>query len=500
MEINLKIKIFIICILLILISFLLKENFLFINIDNDTNISIIVNFKNITKEKHLLFSEIIKEINSTRSYYFIRSYEHNLNENILDFIGDSVKIVQSNFPDSLFLPFVVSLYGNTIPEFVFFINGDDFINNTKIDLLNWLKNAYMNIINDDYDYIFGNSQIIGDNKIGCSLLLSKSSVIQHLLYHTNSDTTHLNPFIQLSISKQTKFIFMQFNSAIEIPSLENIFSRPLENMKCPSINDTSKPSLGIMIPAFKRNYFSTSFVAFSHQTYKPNFYVIIQNDNLVHINISLIQKFVKEPIYHIWMMNWNSFFILNFRLSSVFPCDFLLKYDDDQWPNDDQLQENLIKSIINKNVILGYSGYILKKPVCGYSPNYLKEIDEDIYDHVAVPLIFRASYLKLDARIKIFRKYGSEDVSLSLNSYRLCNVTSKKIKMNLIEKQKDGNSQSIDKQILSAIKHEKIFNFDLLKSSYCYYIHSGYIPKKWGDFHIPYNELLNISIGNKSLF
>ena len=113
-------------------------------------------------------------------------------------------------------------------------------------------------------------------------------------------------------------------------------------MECPSIKDKNVPSLCIILPNFKRNYLSNSFSAFANQTYKPKCYIIIQNENRIHYNISLIQKIINEPIYHIWMQNWNSFFYLNHRLSSVFPCDFILKYDDDQWPKENTIQENLI--------------------------------------------------------------------------------------------------------------------------------------------------------------
>ena len=74
-----------------------------------------------------------------------------------------------------------------------------------------------------------------------------------------------------------------------------------------------------MSPNFKRDYFSYSFPAFSKQTYKPKFYIIIQNDNRLTYNLTLIQKFVNQPVYHIWMQNWNSFFFLNHRISSVLP-------------------------------------------------------------------------------------------------------------------------------------------------------------------------------------
>ena len=255
-----------------------------------------------------------------------------------------------------------------------------------------------------------------------------------------------------------------------------------------------------MIPAFKRDYFSNSFKSFSKQTFKPKFYIIIQNDNIKHFNLTNIQNMVNEPVYHIWMQNWNSFFFLNLRLSSILPCDFILKYDDDQWPNDIHLNEYLIKSIRNKNIILGLRGFAIDKPVCSYSPKFYKNIEKDIQDHTAVPELIRRGYLKLDARNKIFRLYGLEDVALSVNSYLLCNATSKIIKMNLIEKQNDGNSQAIDNQIVSSMKKEKIYNFDFFMSSYCFFIHSGYIPRKWDEFRIPQKDYINISIDHKRLF
>ena len=123
-------------------------------------------------------------------------------------------------------------------------------------------------------------------------------------------------------------------------------------MDCPTIKDKDKPSLCIMLPNFKRNYLYSSFKAFSYQTYKPKFYIIIQNENRKIYNLSSIKKIIKEPVYHIWLQNWNSFFFLNLRLSSLLPCDFILKYDDDQWPIDNTLQEKLINSAKNKNFIV----------------------------------------------------------------------------------------------------------------------------------------------------
>ena len=494
----LKQKICLILILHILFFLIIKEDYVYNNIYNDGNISIIINLKNITKNINHFYYDIIKELNSTRNFYFIKTSRKFLIENIEELIENKqIKIVQSNFPDSIFLPLTVSLFGNNVPELVLFIEGEEFMNSNKYELINWIKKAITEINYKNYDYIFGNSQVINKTKIGCSLLLSKSSIIQHLLYYTDSDTTHINPFIQLSLATKARFTFMLFNNTLETSILENINGKFSQNIMCPSINDNFNPTLGIVIPAFKRDYFSLSFQEFSKQTFKPKFYVIIQNDNRKYFNLSLIQSFVDEPIYHIWMQNWNSFFFLNFRLSSVLPCDFILKYDDDQWPNDNYLHEYLIKSIKNKNMILGFRNYIVDNSICGYFPKYYKNIEKDISDHVAVPLLIRQGYLKLEARNKIFRLYGLEDVSLSVNSKFYCNVISKKIKMDLIEKQKDGNSHSLDEKIISEYRNEKMTNKNFILNGYCFYLHSGFIPIKWGDYRIPKKEYINITIKHK---
>ena len=193
------------------------------------------------------------------------------------------------------------------------------------------------------------------------------------------------------------------------------------------------------------------------------------------------------------------FFLIQ-RISSILPCDFVLKYDDDQWPNDNNLQKKLIKNIKNKNIILGFRGYTVKSSLCKYSPRYFKEINPNFPDHVGVPLLIRPGYLKLDARNRIFRLYYSEDISLSINSHKLCNVTSKKVRMKLIERQKDGNNRAQDKQIIKARKSENNPHFNVLKNSYCFFLRSGYIPKKWGGFKIHEKDYINITIKSKGLY
>ena len=462
-------------------------------------ISIIINMKNLTKKKHILYYEVIKKLNSTRNYYFIKTIGTSLNENFIELVeNSSIKIVQSNFPDSIFLPLVVSLHGETIPELVLFIEGEELIDNCGNNLIKWIDNAYKIIMKNGYDYIFGNSKIIKGKKIGCSLLFSKASIIHHLLYYTDSDTSHANPFIQLSIANKTKFCFIPFNYA-KPSNLENNNNKFSSNMECPSTNDKNIPSLCVMIPSYKRNYFFSSFPAFSNQTYKPKFYIIIQNDNLMHYNLSLIQKMVGEPVYHIWMQNWNSFFFLNLRLSSVLPCDFVLKYDDDQWPRENTLQQRFINNARGKNIIIGRGGYLVRKSYCGYSPKNFTQNGMGYVDHCSVPVLIRPGYIKLDARNKIYRIFGGEDISLSLNSRKLCNVVSKKMRMKLVEKQRDGNNIAKDIQIITALKNDKEKKLNLFTRNYCYLIRSGYIPRRWVEFKIPQKDYINITINHKSL-
>jgi hypothetical protein len=230
MNIFIKNKICIIIILFRLISILFTNNYLFTSIDNDDEMSIIINMKNLTEEKHKFFHEIMKDLNSTRNFYFVNTKGKSLIENLNEIVGNEpVKIVQSNFPDSIFLPLVLSLYGNNIPKLVLFIEGEDLFNSDRIELITWVNKVTNEIKTKNYDYIFGNSQLINEKKIGCSLLLTKSSIIQHLLYYTDSDTTHANPFIQLSLSTQANFSYMLFNGSIKFSSLENINDRFIKN-------------------------------------------------------------------------------------------------------------------------------------------------------------------------------------------------------------------------------------------------------------------------------
>ena len=272
------------------------------------SLTLIINMKNLTKEKSIFFKKIIKELNSTRNYYFVKTERKLLIENLNKFVeNDSIKIVQSNFPDSIYLPLAVSIFGNDIPDIILFLEGEDLINYNGNALKRWYNYSLGLIMNDNYDYIFGNSQIIEGKKIGCSLLLSKASIVQHLLYYTDCDTTHTNPLIQFSLANNTKFDFISFPhiKKSEIENINNKFSR---NINCPSIKDNLTPSLCIILPAFKREYFSFSFPSFSNQTYKPKFYVFMQNDNRKNFNLTFFENLVNEPIYHIWMQNFNSFF------------------------------------------------------------------------------------------------------------------------------------------------------------------------------------------------
>ena len=153
----------------------------------------------------------MRKLNSKGNFYFIKTLGKLLNENLNKLIANnSVNIVQSNFPDSIFLPLAVFLYGRTNPELVLFIEGEELIENNTNNLINWVDNAYKNITFNNYDYIFGNSQVIKSRRVVCSLLLSKASIIEHLLYYTDSNRLHANPFIRLSLASQTIDFVLSF--------------------------------------------------------------------------------------------------------------------------------------------------------------------------------------------------------------------------------------------------------------------------------------------------
>ena len=162
------------------------------------------------------------------------------------------------------------------------------------------------------------------------------------------------------------------------------------------------------------------------------------------------------------------------------------------------LQEKLIYLAKNKNNIIGNNGFSVPNAFCGYYSKNCMKLDNKMVDHSAVPLLIRPGYLKLDAWNNIFRLFGGEDISLSLNSNKLCNVTSIKFFMNLTEMQRDGNNQRKDKQIVSLYNSENQRKFDLFKNLYCFLIHSGYTPRRWINFKLPVKDYLNILIKHKN--
>ena len=86
------------------------------------------------------------------------------------------------------------------------------------------------------------------------------------------------------------------------------------------------------------------------------------------------------------------------------------------WPSDNTLQEQLIREIKYKNIIIGFRGKSVHRQIWGYKPEIFKNLEENIVYHSAALLLIRSGYLKLDARNKIYRIFDAEDVYLSLNS------------------------------------------------------------------------------------
>ena len=77
------------------------------------------------------------------------------------------------------------------------------------------------------------------------------------------------------------------------------------------------------------------------------------------------------------------FFYLSHRLSSLFPCDFIIKYDDDQWLLDNTIHQKLLDIVKCKNIIIDLRGFSIKRIFKRYTHKFMKKIDKNILDHVA---------------------------------------------------------------------------------------------------------------------
>ena len=118
MKLILKKQICLILFLYFLLMLIKRKNYLFTSLNNDEGLSIVINLKNLNKEIHYFYLDFFKKMNTTRNFYFIKSGASFIN-NVDEFVQrNTVKIVQSNFPDSIFLPLIVSLYGNIIPHYI----------------------------------------------------------------------------------------------------------------------------------------------------------------------------------------------------------------------------------------------------------------------------------------------------------------------------------------------------------------------------------------------
>ena len=104
-------------------------------------------------------------------------------------------------------------------------------------------------------------------------------------------------------------------------------------------------------------------------------------------------------------------------------------------------------------------------------------------------MLVRPGYFKLDARNMIYRLYSTEDISLSLNSWIFCKVSSIRMKMNLFEIHNDGKNQRVDKEIKYFYENENYKRNNIFFN----------IPQKWDKFKISKNHHINITLKHERL-
>lgn len=425
-------------------------------------------------------------------YYFIKRTRNTYYPNIT-----FPKLIYSNYPDTGYMPLVVALYGQNPPEFILYSNQD---NLRKVISDDWIARAFAKLrMDNSTGVVFGGQTEYKGEKVGISLALIRSTVVRELLYYSNATSESIPPLLALSLlvrgSKSNK-IKMEFypSKSVVSATYTNLEGKyPVRLQYCPEVHPNSNhPKLAILMPHFKRVYTYQHLQEYAKQDFQPTFYLIFQNDNRFSLDFDNLSTIVQQPIYHIWLYNWNSLFFLSNYASSLFNVDFVYRYDDDMYSTEHGLHNRILKMANNKDVIIGDRFGFMNLPICDFNPQP-KMIPCHGNDHVATPTMFRPFHAKLDGRNNPHTYVGGEDIGMSISSNMFCGTGIRHVPMNVIAKHSDGKNHQGDSQIQHQYKIEKHEGRNLYFDVYCHYIIGGYMPKCWTDYSGPGNRLENIT-------
>lgn len=441
--------------------------------------------------KHKITLSIITELQESASLYDYKNKIKGKIEVLSDYVflkNDQVnkdnfkaqKVVFSNFPDNGYLPLAVALYNNVIPDYIIYANK------TEIDEMpdpNWISNNVLMMKDKNIDLLFGGNTTYQNKTVGIGLMIAKTSIIQGLVYNTNSKTNSPPPLLMLSMYSEKnpgklKVEYSDYNhmkDSINYNYVDNF--KLVKPQKCLNLkNDTKNPTISYLLPQFKRSYIYHFITDFEKQTVKPEFYCLFQCENRLTFDLKRLEKLSSRPIYHIWCYNWKPYFFLPDYVAGLFPTDFVIRYDDDQYSKNVNILKKLIKMTLNKDMIIGYRGNNFSPRCKGADIDYyfFRQIYYNHYDHVAVPLLFRPIHIKLMGRFEPITILHGEDIVLSISNSFLCNTTIYRYeKMKPKEYQSDGLKHGKDKQSKSV---KKISTKKFCKKQYCQFILNGYKP------------------------
>lgn len=501
------------------------------------------------------------------SFYFFVHYTNGLNktskkkENLYEIKNLKwAKVVISDLPENGYLPLMISSYGLNMypPTIILYINASNYdynqrkksglnnknhlselfkppsenklINNGfynenshqfKTVLSKWITNSFYKHLNDpNLSSIFGFKTEIQtsienrQNFVGCDVVMVKESIVRELLFYSNSTMNSQPSFLSLSmINSQKVHNSYDLFSTETIGKIYGIKPRINERFQCPKkLNETKKDyTFSIFIPCFKRNYFKGLFKNFSKQIYQPSYYVLIQNRYYVSLDVeNKFYKYIKSnkrPIYKIWMVNFNSFFILPNLITSLLDTDFVIRFDDDHFPLFKNITKYVLDAAIKKNMkidsIIGHRASVLNRRIFAFQRFGNIFCHHHNVDYVASPYIYRPQQMKISGRVKPFFLAGGEDFQLGLVASIQCGTMSYYLNFNIFDHSDDRKKHILDREIQKYYNDHRYNELPdyFSHSVYAYYIQIGYKPKCWNNFKLYENEKINgVEYKHKSFF
>ncbi|KAH0795976.1 hypothetical protein GPJ56_000044 [Histomonas meleagridis] len=416
--------------------------------------------------------ETYKDINNDK--YIIKDYYLTLRNSSIPKDQYTQKVTYNDLPDLGYITLAATLYSITLPDFVFFVNTSNikYMPPTK-----WLEDSISILTETGSDIVYGGKTQYQGIDCGIGLAVINSALLRELLYYTNLNSFTMPPLLILSLLNQKNEDFHYTYNLFDGIKLNQNYDYITEisiphYQKCANINDTSNPTIALLLPQFKRDYIYDFIWDYNNQSLLPEFYCLVQCENRIELNLNLIRSRASRPVYHIWGYNWSPLFLFPLYVSSFFPVDFVMRWDDDQAPLNGAIQKGFVQRIRDKDTIIGMAGLRDLRINCGKWMGKVKQCEE--CDHVAVPLMYRPFHAKLAARLRPYTFAFGEDVALAVSSRMICKTKTRRKLFLTKQYQEDQKNQMNDEKLSKLPDNNK---GDKVIGLYCHYrMNGGYVP------------------------